>query len=96
MKKTKLFTRTDGTTFCIKETKKSKDGVNEFYIIDLAKGQSTPTFRRGTIISELYLTYDYGTDIDKKIANSLLSSDRVARKLNFSLQYQQLIVYPLF
>ena len=87
MKKTKLFTRTDGTTFCIKETKKSKDGVNEFYIIDLAKGQSTPTFRRGTIISELYLTYDYGTDIDKKIANSLLSSDRVARKINFYQGY---------
>ena len=87
MKKTKLFTREDGTTFCVKETKKNKDGVNEFFLVDFIPSSTKPSFRRGTIISELYLTCDYGSDIDKRIANSLLSSDRVARKINFYQGY---------
>lgn len=90
MKKTKIFTRDDGTTFCIKETKKSKDGVNEFFLIDIKKGPKGPVFRRCALLSELYLTHDYGKDIEKKIANSLLSRERVNRKID---HYQGYVGY---
>lgn len=90
MNKTKVYTRDDGSTFIIKESSHKLNNMNEFYLIDVKNNGNGPLFRRGVILTELNLTSNYTNDIERKIASSLLSKERVARKMN---RYQGYVGY---
>ena len=75
------YQRTDGSKFFIKKSKNSTDSMGEYYYFDIQMGPNGPMVRRGTLLSELDLSYSWDSDMKHNIANSLLNSDRLKRKI---------------
>lgn len=72
----KCFIRNDGTSFCLMKADNNVKGLNKFIILEHKKRKLTASY----IFSEKPLV-DMSTQYDDVIANGLLNSSRVRRKI---------------
>ena len=76
------YQRDDRSVFMITKAKDVDSLVSEYYYFDVARGKDgNPIVRRAALLSETRLDRVEDPDIRHKIANSLLSKQRVSRKI---------------
>ena len=81
------YQREDRSTFFMKKIKDIDDKMKEFAYFDVKVTEKGPIVRRTILLSEMELAAEWGEPIRSTIANRLLSSERLKRKVNYTRGY---------
>ena len=81
------YQRDDQSKFFVQKAKDLDGRVSEYYYFDVKMKNGTPVIRRATLLSEMKLDQDWKEPIRNIVANGLLSSSRLKRKIEQTRGY---------